>query len=299
MTDYHNPVMLEPCIEALKIIPNGKYIDVTFGGGGHSKAILEKLNEKGKLLIFDRDDDAFTNQINDKRVVAANHNYRFLYRFARYFEMLEADGLIADLGISSYQIDEASRGFAHRFDSELDMRMNRKETKNAKSILNTYNKDELLRIFKTYAEINRAPAVADAVIRARSIEEIKTTGQLKTILSPFAKRGEENKFYSQIFQALRIEVNDELESLKQMLLQCHEVLKSGGRLVVMSYHSLEDRLVKNYFNSGNFEGKLDKDLYGNIKKPFKAIGKMLTADETELSNNSRARSAKLRIAEKA
>lgn len=298
MSNYHVPVMLAECLEGLNIRPAGTYVDVTFGGGGHSRAILEKLDKNGKLLGFDQDDDALANVPEDARFTLANHNFRYLKRFLRYHKMLPADGLLADLGISSHQIDVPERGFAHRFDAELDMRMNKEAALTAANIVNEYEVKELSRVLKEYAELKNAWAIANHLVNVRVKGPVETTGQLKTALEKFAPRGQESKFFSQVFQALRIEVNGELDALKEMLEQSTEVLAAGGRLVVMSYHSLEDRLVKNFINSGNFEGELQKDMYGNVERPFKAIGKVITASEEEVLENPRARSAKLRIAER-
>lgn len=297
MSEYHVPVMLEECMQGLELHDKGKYIDVTFGGGGHSREILERIKE-GKLLAFDQDDDALENVPGDSRFELAHHNFRYLYRFAKYHKMIPADGLLADLGISSHQIDIPERGFAHRLDAPLDMRMNRQSELSAFEVINEYSAEELIRVFRDYGELKNPHKIAHHLVAYREKKAVETTADLKAALERFAIKGQENKFFSQVFQAIRIEVNQELEALKEMLEQCSTVLKKGGRLVVMSYHSLEDRLVKNFIASGNFEGKQDKDMYGNVLRPFEPLGKAVTAGDKEVASNPRARSAKLRIAEK-
>ena len=301
-TSYHNPVLLTECIDALDIKPGGIYIDVTFGGGGHSRAILERLGAApGKLLAFDQDADARANAdaINDPRLTFIPANFRNLKRFLRLYGVKQVDGILADLGISSHQIDTPERGFATRFDADLDMRMDQQAAVSAKQILNSGTEQELHRILGMYGEITNARTVAMAIVSARANRPLQTINDLKTALQRFAPRGKENKFFAQVFQAIRIEVNEELTILKEFLAQMPEVLKPGGRLVVMSYHSLEDRLVKNYMNKGKFHGEVDKDLYGNELKPLQAITrKPIEASDEEVSRNPRARSAKLRVAEK-
>lgn len=301
-TSYHNPVLLTECIDALDIKPGGIYIDVTFGGGGHSRAILERLGAApGKLLAFDQDADARANAdaINDPRLTFIPANFRNLKRFLRLYGVKQVDGILADLGISSHQIDTPERGFATRFDADLDMRMDQQAAVSAKQILNSGTEQELHRILGMYGEITNARTVAMAIVSARANRPLQTINDLKTALQRFAPRGKENKFFAQVFQAIRIEVNEELTILKEFLAQTPEVLKPGGRLVVMSYHSLEDRLVKNYMNKGKFHGEVDKDLYGNELKPLQAITrKPIEASDEEVSRNPRARSAKLRVAEK-
>lgn len=301
-TSYHNPVLLTECIDALDIKPGGIYIDVTFGGGGHSRAILERLGAApGKLLAFDQDADARANAdaINDLRLTFIPANFRNLKRFLRLYGVKQVDGILADLGISSHQIDTPERGFATRFDADLDMRMDQQAAVSAKQILNSGTEQELHRILGMYGEITNARTVAMAIVSARANRPLQTINDLKTALQRFAPRGKENKFFAQVFQAIRIEVNEELTILKEFLAQTPEVLKPGGRLVVMSYHSLEDRLVKNYMNKGKFHGEVDKDLYGNELKPLQAITrKPIEASDEEVSRNPRARSAKLRVAEK-
>ncbi|TNE82029.1 MAG: 16S rRNA (cytosine(1402)-N(4))-methyltransferase RsmH [Bacteroidetes bacterium] len=298
MSNYHIPVMLTECLEALNISSNGLFVDVTFGGGGHSRALLSRLGAGGRLIAFDQDDDALANVPDDPRFQLAHHNFRFLQRFLRYYDALPIDGLLADLGISSHQIDEAERGFAHRFDAELDMRMNRDSDLSAYEWVNETEVPAMMRVFREYGELNNAPGIAKAIDSERAKAAIRTTGDLKLALQRFAPRGKENQFYSQVFQAIRIEVNGELDALKEMLTQCIDVIRPGGRLVVMSYHSLEDRLVKNFIQTGDFSGKANKDLFGNLIRPFAPVGKAIKASDEEIAVNSRARSARLRIAER-
>ena len=295
---YHNPVMLSECLDGLAIKPGGTYVDVTYGGGGHARAILDKL-DNGRLIAFDQDSDALANIIDDNRFTLVNQNFKFLTNFLRFYKAFPADGILADLGVSSHQIDEPERGFSFRFEAELDLRMDRKSSLTAKDIINRYTAEELIKILREYGELHNAYRIAMKLTEARGAGAISTTTQLMEILQPLAQRGRENKFFAQIFQALRIEVNGELDALKEMLLQTIKALKPGGRLVVMSYHSLEDRLVKNFMRSGNFEGTLVKDFYGNVKAPFTPITRRpMVASEEELTENNRARSAKLRIAER-
>lgn len=299
MSEYHVPVMLNECIEALNIKPDGVYVDVTYGGGGHSREILSKLNSKGKLVGFDQDADAINNKVDDKRLVLVNHNFRYLKNFLKFHDALPADGLLADLGISSYQIDEPEKGFAHRWDAALDMRMDQNATQTAADIVNGYDERRLMQLLKNYGELDNAYKVAKNIVNARQIQAIETTGQLKEAVKKSLPRDAENKYLSKIFQALRIEVNQELEVLEQLLNQCTAVIGKGGRLVIMSYHSLEDRMVKNFIKTGNVEGKMEKDIYGNSHSPFKAVvTKAITASDEEIARNPRARSAKLRIAER-
>jgi len=295
---YHNPVMLNECIDGLAINPEGIYVDVTFGGGGHAQAILNKLTT-GRLIAFDQDTDALKNTIDDSRFTLINQNFKYLINFLRLYKALPVDGILADLGVSSYQIDQPERGFSTRFDADLDLRMNRQSGITASQVLNTYSIEDLKKIFVDFGELRNAYKIALKIDMFRTTESLNTTAQLKEILTPLAERGRENKFFARVFQALRIEVNGELEALKEMLLQTQKVLKPGGRLVVMSYHSLEDRLVKNYMRSGNFEGIIQKDFYGNPISPLKPITrKPVIASEEETIENSRARSAKLRVAER-
>jgi 16S rRNA (cytosine1402-N4)-methyltransferase len=297
MSNYHIPVMLNECLEGLHINPGGTFVDVTFGGGGHSRAILDKL-DTGRLIAFDQDDDAQSNALNDPRFTLVNHNFRYLKRFLRYNDALPVDGILADLGISSHQIDEPERGFAHRFDAVLDMRMNQKAGPSAGDVVMSYAEEELQRVFRWYGELYNAKSIASTIVAARVKGPIRTTGELKSVLHRFAPRGKENQFYSQVFQALRIEVNGELDVLREFLEQSLDVLRVGGRLVVMSYHSLEDRLVKNFMQTGDFEADDTRDLFGNRIRPFDPVGKAMKAGPEEIERNPRARSARLRIAEK-
>ncbi|EKB51074.1 16S rRNA (cytosine(1402)-N(4))-methyltransferase RsmH [Cecembia lonarensis] len=296
--DYHIPVMLSPCIEGLAIDPNGVYVDLTFGGGGHSKEILKRL-EKGHLYGFDQDTDAESNVPEDERFTFVQANFRDFKKYLRLYGILQVDGILADLGISSHQIDEPIRGFSTRFDGELDMRMSQSAQLTAKEVLNTYDESHLHKIFGIYGEIKNAKTLAQAVVAERALHPFNTTENFKKVLNRFAPRGKEFKYFAQVFQALRIEVNDEMGALEEMLRQTVEVLKPGGRLVIMSYHSLEDRLVKNFINKGKFQGEVEKDFFGNLIRPLEPVHrKAITADAEEIQQNNRARSAKLRIAKK-
>ncbi len=291
--------MLKECIDGLNIRPEGTYVDVTFGGGGHSREIMKHLGEDGRLLAFDQDADAQQNIIVDDRFEFIDQNFRYLKNFSRLHNAIPVDGILADLGVSSYQFDQAERGFSIRFDAELDMRMNRAGGLSAKEVVNTYEEADLHRIFGIYGEIKNAKSLAKTIVTARLNTSINTVADLKNVIIGLIPRGKENKYLAQVFQALRIEVNQELEALKDFLIQSAEVLVSGGRLVVMSYHSLEDRLVKNFIAKGKFSGEVEKDFYGNDQKPFEAVSRgAITASEEEIKNNNRARSAKLRIAVK-
>jgi 16S rRNA (cytosine1402-N4)-methyltransferase len=291
--------MLSECIEGLEIKPNGTYVDVTFGGGGHSREIMKHLGDKGKLVAFDQDADAQQNMIADDRFIFVDQNFRYLKNFARLHGVIPVDGILADLGVSSYQFDQADRGFSIRFDAELDMRMNQSGDLTAKQVVNTYVEADLHRIFGIYGEIQNAKSLARTIVTARLNGSIDTIADLKNAISGLIPRGKENKYLAQVFQALRIEVNQELEALKEFLFQASEILKPGGRLVVMSYHSLEDRLVKNFIAKGKFSGELEKDIYGNDDRPLIAVSRgAITASEDEIKQNNRARSAKLRIAVK-
>jgi 16S rRNA (cytosine1402-N4)-methyltransferase len=291
--------MLEECIDGLNIRPDGTYVDVTFGGGGHSRAIIKKLGKNGRLLAFDQDADAQQNAIDDERFEFIDQNFRYLKNFTRLHNAVPVDGILADLGVSSYQFDQAERGFSIRFDAELDMRMNQADKLTAKEVINTYNEADLHRIFGIYGEIQNAKSLAKTIVTARLNAPLSTVADLKNAVIGLIPRGKENKYLAQVFQALRIEVNQELEALKDFLIQSADVLVSGGRLVVMSYHSLEDRLVKNFIAKGKFSGEVEKDIYGNDQKPFEAVSRgAITASDEEIKNNNRARSAKLRIAVK-
>jgi len=295
---YHTPVLLKESIDGLQIKPQGIYVDVTFGGGGHSHEILKKIN-KGKLVAFDQDDDALQNLIDDERFVFVNHNFRFLKNFLKYHGFEKVDGILADLGVSSHHFDQPERGFSFRYDGELDMRMNRSAEVSAKDIINQYPEQELAKIFWEYGELKISRKLAKAIVNNRTDKEINTIKSFTDLLMPFIPKHAEHKFLAKIFQALRIEVNREMDFLKEMLLQTAEVIKPGGRLVVITYHSLEDRLVKNFIKHGKFEGEAEKDFYGRTSVPFKAINrKVIVPDEKEIAENNRARSAKLRIAER-
>ncbi|HQW21878.1 MAG TPA: 16S rRNA (cytosine(1402)-N(4))-methyltransferase RsmH [Bacteroidia bacterium] len=300
MTTYHEPALLNECIEALDIKPDGVYVDVTFGGGGHSKEILKRLGDKGRLIAFDQDEDAERNAIKDPRFVLVRQNYRFLKNFLRYYDAIPVDGILADLGISSYQINEAERGFSIRYEAELDMRMNRESKVTAADILNQYSEEKLLKIFSQYGEVHNSKTLAKKIVEVRKETKLTHIDQFKEAIRPCVDKQAESQYYAKVFQALRIEVNEELESLKEMLLETANVLATQGRLVVLSYHSLEDRLVKNIIAKGQFEGEVEKDVFGNQKNnPFKAINrKPIEATEEEVKRNPRSRSAKLRIAEK-
>ena len=292
--------MLAESIDALEIKKEGVYVDVTFGGGGHSHAILERLNEKGRLFAFDQDADAIKNEIKDKRLTLIRHNYRYLKNFLRYYDAFPVNGILADLGISSYQINEATRGFSLRSNADLDMRMNREAPLTAAEVVNTYSENELVKIFSRYGEVFNAKTLARKITTARKDKKIKDINEFRAVINKCADKQHETQYYAKVFQALRIEVNDELESLKSMLAQSAQVLSPNGRLVVISYHSLEDRLVKNMITKGKFEGDIEKDLFGNANNsPFSPVNKKpIEASEDEIKRNPRARSAKLRIAEK-
>ena len=296
--DYHNPVLLTETVAGLNINPNGIYVDVTFGGGGHSREIMKHLGPEGKLFGFDQDTDALENKINDERFVLINENFRFIKRFLRFHNVKQVDGILADLGVSSHQFDVPERGFSTRFDADLDMRMNQKDELNAHKVVNEYDEANLKRVFLEYGELKNAPAIARTIIEAREEKEIKTTDDLKSVLSRFLPTHISNKILAQMYQAIRIEVNQEMDVLKEFLEQSLEILKPEGRLSVISYHSLEDRLVKRFFKNGLFEGEPEKDFFGNFSVPFKTIGKLIIPSNDEIKINNRARSAKLRVAEK-
>lgn len=295
---YHNPVLLKESIIGLNINPNGIYVDATFGGGGHSTGILNKLNSSGRLIAFDQDQDAIDNKILDKRVSLVKSNFKYLNNYLNYFQINKIDGLLADFGISSYQIDNEKRGFSTRFDSELDMRMNNSQKTDAKAVVNDYKKDQLEYIFKNFGELKNYKRITEKIISERAIKYIDTTNELKIILKSLTIPKEENKFFARVFQAIRIEVNDELEVIKTLLDKSLKYLKKGGRLVCISYHSLEDRLVKKFIQNGGFRNETSSDLYGNKDLKLKKIGKLITPSEKEIIKNNRSRSAKLRIAEK-
>ncbi|MDO9256420.1 MAG: 16S rRNA (cytosine(1402)-N(4))-methyltransferase RsmH [Bacteroidales bacterium] len=295
---YHQPALLHECIEGLSINPSGIYADLTFGGGGHSREILSKLNADGRLIAFDQDEDSIENTLDDERFTLVNENFRYLKNFLRRHKAFPLDGILADLGISSHQIDTPERGFATRFEGPLDMRMGRNQGSTAAQMVNTYPEEKLRSVFQLYGELSNARQLAAAIVQART-NPITTTTELKESIKSCLPSNYENKILAQIFQAIRIEINDEMGALQAMLKQCADVLKPGGRLVIISYHSLEDRLVKNYMKSGNVEGTLEKDFYGNILAPLKPVTrKPITPDSDELASNPRSRSAKLRIAQK-
>ncbi|MDG1917144.1 MAG: 16S rRNA (cytosine(1402)-N(4))-methyltransferase RsmH [Flavobacteriales bacterium] len=295
---YHKAVLLDESIAGLSIDPNGTYVDVTFGGGGHSKSILDQL-ENGKLFAFDQDSDAQQNRIEDNRLVLIAQNFRFIKKWLRLEGINEVDGILADLGVSSHQFDTAERGFSIREEGELDMRMNRQQNTSAKTIVNEYDVNDLSRIFRQFGELNNAYSLAKSIVSFREEKEIETTEDLKEAVKNHVPPHKKNKILAQLFQAIRIEVNDEINALKEMLIQSVDLLKKGGRLSVISYHSLEDRLVKNLIKSGNFEGEIEKDLYGVPNLTLKSINrKPITASQEEIDGNPRSRSAKLRVGEK-
>jgi len=295
---YHRPVMLRECTQALAIRPAGTYVDATFGGGGHARAILAELGEKGRLVAFDQDPDAAANVPDDGRFTLVRQNFRFLKNHLRLLGLRQVDGILADLGVSSHQFDSPERGFSIRFDAELDMRMDKVSDLDAKKVLNTYPEADLHRTFGMYGEVRNAKSLAQAIVSARLHAPINTVSRLKAVVKPLLPRGKEHKYHAQVFQALRIEVNRELEALREFLEQTVSVLKPGGRLAVMSYHSLEDRLVKHFVRTGKFGGEVEKDFFGNAIKPFRVLGrKAIRAGATEQEANGRSRSAKLRVAE--
>ena len=296
--DYHNPVLLKTSVEGLAIKPDGVYVDVTFGGGGHSKEILSQLGPNGKLYAFDQDEDAIVNALSDERFKLINENFRNIKRYLRFYGVKEVDGILADLGVSSHQFDVAERGFSTRFDAELDMRMSQKGELNAFMVVNEYDEATLKKVFAEFGELSNAGAIANTIVNARKDVPIKNTEQLKQVLSKFLPAHKSHKILAQIYQAIRIEVNQEMEVLKEFLEQSLDILKPGGRLSVISYHSLEDRLVKRFMKNGMFEGEPERDFFGNYSVPFKSIGKLIIPDNAEIKINNRARSAKLRIAEK-
>lgn len=296
--EYHNPVLLQASVDGLDIKPDGIYVDVTFGGGGHSKEILSRLGPNGKLFAFDQDEDALANALPDERFTLINENFRFIKRFLRFYGVKSVDGILADLGVSSHQFDVPERGFSTRFDAGLDMRMSQKNDLNAYRVVNEYDESNLKRVFLDYGELKNAPVLARTIVEAREDHPIKTTDELKEVLVKYLPERVKNKILAQIYQAIRIEVNQEMDVLKEFLEQSLEILKPEGRLSVISYHSLEDRLVKRFMKNGMFEGEPERDFFGNFSVPFKTIGKLIVPDNAEIKINNRARSAKLRIAEK-
>ncbi len=296
--EYHNPVLLHETVDGLNIKPDGIYVDVTFGGGGHSKEILKRLGPNGKLFAFDQDEDAIANALPDERFTLIHENFRYIKRFLRFHGVKSVDGILADLGVSSHQFDVPERGFSTRFEADLDMRMSKRNELDAYKVVNEYDEANLKRVFSDYGELKVAPALARTIVDAREKKEIKTSEELKTVLSKYLPEKVKNKVLAQIYQAIRIEVNQEMEVLKEFLEQSLEILKPQGRLSVISYHSLEDRLVKRFMKNGMFEGEPERDFFGNFSVPFKLVGKLIVPTDEEIKINNRARSAKLRIAEK-
>lgn len=296
--EYHNPVLLKETVDGLNIQPNGIYVDVTFGGGGHSKEILSRLGAHGKLFAFDQDEDAWENTLQDDRFTLIQENFRYIKRFLRFHGVKQVDGILADLGVSSHQFDVPERGFSTRFDADLDMRMSKRNELDASKVINEYDEANLKRVFLDYGELKVAPALARTIVEARQRATINTTEELKIILNKYLPEQFKNKILAQIYQAVRIEVNQEMEVLKEFLEQSLEILKPEGRLSVISYHSLEDRLVKRFMKNGLFEGEPERDFFGNFSVPFRIVEKLIVPTEAEIKLNNRARSAKLRIAEK-
>lgn len=296
--EYHNPVLLHETVDGLNIKPDGVYVDVTFGGGGHSKEILKRLGPNGKLFAFDQDEDAIVNALPDERFTLIHENFRYIKRFLRFHGVKSVDGILADLGVSSHQFDVPERGFSTRFEADLDMRMSKRNELDAYKVINEYDEANLKRVFLDYGELKVAPALARTIVDAREKKDIKTSEELKTVLSKYLPEKVKNKVLAQIYQAIRIEVNQEMEVLKEFLEQSLEILKPEGRLSVISYHSLEDRLVKRFMKNGMFEGEPERDFFGNFSVPFKLVGKLIVPTDEEIKINNRARSAKLRIAEK-
>lgn len=296
---YHVPVLLKESVDGMNICPNGTYVDVTFGGGGHSREILSRLEKDGRLLGFDQDEDAERNIVDDPRFIFVRSNFRYLHNFLRYHNIEEVDAILADLGVSSHHFDDSERGFSFRFDGALDMRMNKRAGLTAADVVNTYAEERLADIFYLYGELKNSRKLASVIVKARANGQIKTIGEFLEIIKPLFGREREKKELAKVFQALRIEVNQEMEALKEMLTAATEALKPGGRLVVITYHSLEDRMVKNIMKTGNVEGKTTQDFFGNLQTPFKLVNnKVIVPDEEEIERNPRSRSAKLRIAEK-
>ncbi len=296
---YHIPALLDESIKGLNISPDGVYVDVTFGGGGHSRAIMEHLGEKGRLLGFDQDQDAWANRLDDSRFTFVHANFSFLKNFVKYYDIEQVNGIIADLGVSFHHFDDEERGFSFRYDSKLDMRMNRSGKLDARTVVATYSEEQLATVLYLYGELKQSRRMAAAIVKSRAVNDIETTGQLVDVISPYIRKSQEKKELAQLFQALRIEVNHEIDVLRRMLQQSLDVLKPGGRLVVITYHSLEDRLVKNFMRSGNLEGRIEKDFYGRVHSPWRLVNnKVIVASAAEQEANPRSRSAKLRIAER-
>ena len=297
-TNYHNPVLLAESVDGLNIIEDGIYVDATYGGGGHSREILSRLGEKGQLISFDQDFDSKANLIDDNRLLFINENFMYLKSFLKLNNISKIDGILADFGVSSYQIDKPERGFSYRFEADLDMRMDNNSTLTASEIINKYSSEDLKKMFKNYGELNNASKITREIINNREKNEIKTTTQLNEIIHPLIPNRILNKILSRVYQAIRIEVNNELDAIRSLLKQTVELLKIGGRISLISYHSLEDRIVKRFYKTGKFQGEIEKDIYGNYSLPYKIIGKLIVPNQTEINRNVRARSAKLRIAER-
>ncbi len=295
---YHNPVLLRESIDGLNIKEDGIYVDVTFGGGGHSREILSRLGVKGRLIAFDQDEDALANELNDDRFLLINENFRYIAQFLKFNGIRKVDGILGDFGVSSHQFDKADRGFSTRFDADLDMRMSKKNTVSAYDVVNNYSYDDLRKVLFQYGDLRNANAMASAILASREEQVIKTTDQLKEVLRKFLPSFKEHKILAQIYQAIRIEVNQEIQVIKEFLEQTADLLNEKGRISLISYHSLEDRLVKRYIRAGQFDGEPEKDFYGNIDVPFKKVGGLIMPSKEEIASNNRARSAKLRIAEK-
>lgn len=294
--NYHNPVLLKETVDGLAIQPDGIYVDVTYGGGGHSKEILSRLSDKGKLFAFDQDPDALANVVDDPRLTLIPENFRYISRFLRFYKVTKVDGILADFGVSSHQFDEASRGFSTRTEGVLDMRMNQRSELSAREVVNNYSEEDLASVLYQYGDLKNSRHIARVIVNSRSNQPIDTTEQLKEVLKPFLKGFRDQKFLAQLYQAIRIEVNGELQVIKEFLLQVPDLLEEGGRLSVLSYHSLEDRLVKRFIQNGKFEGEAEKDVFGRVFVPLKKVGKLIVPSEEEIAENNRARSAKLRIA---
>lgn len=295
---YHNPVLLKETVDGLAIQPDGIYVDVTYGGGGHSKELLSRLSEKGKLFAFDQDPDALANVVDDPRLILIPENFRYISRFLRFYKVTKVDGILADFGVSSHQFDEASRGFSTRTEGVLDMRMNQRSELSAREVVNNYSEEDLASVLYQYGDLKNSRHIARVIVNSRSSQPIETTEELKKVLKPFLKGFRDQKFLAQLYQAIRIEVNVELQVIKEFLLQVPDLLTEGGRLSVLSYHSLEDRLVKRFIQHGRFEGEAEKDVFGRVRVPLQKVGKLIVPSAQEIAENNRARSAKLRIAER-
>ena len=296
--NYHEPVLLDEAVDGLNILESGVYVDVTFGGGGHSRKILSRLGKDGRLLAFDQDEEALENALDDERFKLINENFRYIRQFLKFYGIDQVDGILADFGVSSHQFDTADRGFSTRFESLLDMRMSRKAEHSAHEVLNNYEEEKLSKVLFDYGELRQARSMARDICQYRAKNDLSTTSDLRSALSRYLTKGRENKILAQIFQAIRIEVNEELLAIQEFLSQTPELIKKGGRLSVISYHSLEDRLVKRFIRDGKFEGEAEKDFYGRVEVPFKKVGKLIVPQENEIKRNPRARSAKLRVAER-